>query len=84
MARTYPLNVVGRQVAKIRTSRKLSQTELAAACQLDGWDIARDTIAKIEGGTRWVGDGELIYLSRALKVPLVKLYPDHPMYKGCF
>lgn len=84
MARSYPLNVVGRQVAKIRNAQKLSQTELAAACQLDGWDVSRDTIAKIEGGLRWVGDSELIQLARALKVMVVELFPNEPRYKDCF
>jgi hypothetical protein len=40
-----------------------------------GWDIERDTIAKIEGGTRWVCDSELIELARALGRPLVDLFP---------
>jgi hypothetical protein len=29
---------------------------LAAQCQRMGWDITRDTIAKIEAHKRWVGD----------------------------
>jgi hypothetical protein len=32
-----------------------------------GWDIERDTIAKIEGGIRWVCDSEQIELARALE-----------------
>ena len=84
MARSYPLNVVGRQVAKLRTARGFSQAELAATCQLAGWDIARDTIAKIEGGLRWVGDEEIIHISRALKAPVSQLYPDEPLYQNCF
>jgi DNA-binding XRE family transcriptional regulator len=35
-----------------------------------GWDIERDTIAKIEDGRRWVGDSELLELARALGRPL--------------
>ena len=53
----------------------LSQPALAAKCQLLGWDIARDTIAKIEGQTRWVGDGELVFLARSLGVALEALFP---------
>ncbi|WP_035600625.1 helix-turn-helix transcriptional regulator [Haloferula sp. BvORR071] len=84
MARSYPLNVVGRQVAKLRTAGGMSQAELAAACQLLGWDIARDTIAKIEGGLRWVGDIELIHLARALKTDVASLFPEEPLYRDCF
>jgi hypothetical protein len=35
---------------------------LPAKCQRLGWDIGRDTVAKIEAGIRWVGDFELVYL----------------------
>ena len=40
-----------------------------------GWDVSRDTIAKIEGQTRWVGDGELVHLARSLGVALEALFP---------
>ena len=84
MARAYPLNVVGRQVAKIRSDRGLSQADLAAACQRMGWDITRDTVAKIEGGFRWVGDTELIHLANVLKSTVADLFPDDPRYQSCF
>jgi len=35
---------------RLRNAAGLSQPALAAACQRRGWDIERDTIAKIEGG----------------------------------
>ena len=40
-----------------------------------GWHVSRDTIAKIEGQTRWVGDGELAFLARSLGVALEALFP---------
>ena len=70
-----PRNIVGPQVRSARYQLGLSQPELAAKCQLLGWDIARDTIAKIEGQTRWVGDEELVYLARSLGVSLDALFP---------
>jgi hypothetical protein len=45
----------------------LSQAALAAVWQRVGWDIDRNTIAKIEGRLRWVGDFELVYLAKAFK-----------------
>jgi hypothetical protein len=33
-------------------------------------------VAKIEAGSRWVGDFELVYLARALGVPLRALLPQ--------
>ena len=63
-----PRNIVGPQVRSARYQLGLSQPELAAKCQLLGWGIARDTIAKIEGQTRWVGDEELVHLEPVLSV----------------
>lgn len=71
-----PRNLVGPQVRRLRYEKGLSQPKLAAQCQLLGWDIGRDTIAKIEGQSRWVGDGELVFLARSLGVGLERLYPD--------
>ena len=70
-----PKNVVGPQVRRLRNASGMSQTALAAACQRAGWDIERDTISKIEGGRRWVGDAELLELAKALRRPLVDLFP---------
>lgn len=67
-------NIVGPQVRRLRSDAGLSQADLAARCQRSGWDIDRFTIARIEGGTRWVGDVEVLELARALKVPFVQLF----------
>ena len=53
----------------------LSQAALAAACQRVGWDIDRNTIAKIEGQMRWVGDFELLYLAKALGCRVEEVWP---------
>jgi len=68
-------NIVGPQVRRLRNASGMSQNALAAACQRGGWDIERDTISKIEGGRRWVGDAELVELAKALGRPLVDLFP---------
>ena len=73
MARTK--NIIGPQIRLLRYERELSQPALAAKCQLLGWDISRDTIAKIEGQNRWVGDSEFVFLAIALNVPLHRLLP---------
>jgi transcriptional regulator with XRE-family HTH domain len=59
---TKPLNLVGPNVRKLRNGHGLSQAKLAAKCQLIGWDITREGIAKIEGRVRHVDDFELAYL----------------------
>lgn len=70
-----PSTLSAPQVRRLRNAAGLSQPALAAACQRRGWDIERDTIAKIEGGKRWVCDSELIELARALGTPMVELFP---------
>ncbi len=37
---------------------------------------ACDTIARIEGQTRWVGDAELVHLAHGLSVTLERLYAE--------
>lgn len=69
-------NVCGPQIAKIRNRLGMSQPELAVKCQLAGWDVSRDIIARIEGGVRWIGDLELAALASVLEVPLEQLYPE--------
>ena len=63
-----PLNIVGPKVRKLRNAKDLSQAELARKCQLLGWDITREGIAKIEGQVRHVDDRELVYLCKILCV----------------
>jgi transcriptional regulator with XRE-family HTH domain len=60
----------------LRNELGLSQAELATKCQLIGWDVSRDIIARIEGRVRWIGDFELAALARVLEVPIAELYPQ--------
>ena len=69
-------NVYGSQIARFRYEQGLSQSDLATKCQLIGWDVSRDIIARIEGQVRWVGDFELAALSKALGIGITELYPD--------
>jgi hypothetical protein len=48
---------------------------LAARCRRWGWDLSRETLAKIETQLRWVADFELIFLARALRVEPADLCP---------
>lgn len=75
MGKAHSLNIVGRQVAKLRYERGLSQSDFAVACQLKGWEVTREIIAKIEGGFRCVQDSEVILLARMLKAPVAALFP---------
>ena len=65
---TAPRNVVGPVVSQIRKEKGLTQAELCAKLNLLGWDISRDTLAKLETQVRWVADFELLKLAEALQV----------------
>jgi HTH-type transcriptional regulator, cell division transcriptional repressor len=75
-----PRNIVGVHLAKLRNEKKLSQDELAVICQRKGWNISRYVIAKIESGSRWVADFEIVLLAESLKVPVPSLFPAHKLW----
>jgi transcriptional regulator with XRE-family HTH domain len=66
----YMQNIVGPQVkvARLRLKPRMTQETLAANLQLDGWNISRSGIAKIELGLRQVTDIETMRLAKALGV----------------
>jgi transcriptional regulator with XRE-family HTH domain len=72
---TEPKNVVGPKLIQIRSERGMSQAQFAAKCQLAGWDVSRDIIARIELQIRCVTDIELLRLAHVLRVPVESLLP---------
>jgi transcriptional regulator with XRE-family HTH domain len=61
-------NICGTRVHEARRKLKLTQSDLAAQLQIAGIIIERDSISRIEIGTRFVSDYELRELARILKV----------------
>ena len=61
-------NICGRRVKEARRSLNLSQEELAARLQVEGVNIERDSVSRIEIGTRFVADYELLVLCKILGV----------------
>ena len=61
-------NVCGPRVHEARRRLKLTQSDLAAKLQLAGIIIERDSVSRIEIGTRFVSDYELRELSNILRV----------------
>ena len=55
---------------------------LAARCRRWGWDLSRETLAKIETQLRWVSDFELLCLARALRVTPDDLWPPKEKIPG--
>ena len=75
VAKTVPMNGVGPEVRRLRIKAGLSQPAFAAKCQRAGWDISRDIVARIEGGSRCVEDRELVMLAKSLGCALAQLFP---------
>lgn len=65
-------NLCGKNVKEIRLSKdpKLSQKGLSDLLQLEGLDVDKNAIQRIESGQRFVTDIELKYLSKVLNVSL--------------
>lgn len=61
-------NICGERIAALRTARKLSQRQLADMLQLQGLDIDKNAVQRIEAGKRFVTDIELVYFSEVLNV----------------
>jgi transcriptional regulator with XRE-family HTH domain len=61
-------NICGTRVKEARKKLGLTQDELAARLQVSGVNIERDSVSRIEIGTRFVADYELLLLSKILKV----------------
>lgn len=61
-------NISGKRIKETRQKLKLSQETLAAKLQLEGVSIERDSISRIEIGTRFVADYELRTIAEILGV----------------
>ena len=61
-------NICGARVKERRKRLNLSQENLAAKLQIEGVIIERDSISRIEIGTRFVADYELLALCKILNV----------------
>lgn len=61
-------NICGERIHEARCKLRLTQSNLAAQLQINGIIIERDSISRIEIGTRFVADYELRELAKILKV----------------
>lgn len=63
-------NLCGDRVKEARARRKITQEDLAARLQIEGVTMEWDSVSRIEIGTRFVTDYELVVLSRVLGVSM--------------
>ena len=66
-------NLCGEKVAMLRVALGISQRQLADLLQLEGLEIDKNAIQRIEAGKRFVTDIELVYLARVFHVSYTAL-----------
>jgi transcriptional regulator with XRE-family HTH domain len=71
-----PLNLVGPKVRELRVLKALTQEALSAKLQVEGWDVSRESLAKLESQFRRVPDCELLFLAKVLGVEIRELFPS--------
>lgn len=67
-------NIIGRNITAIRKAQGIRQCELLARLQLIDIGFTDRQLSFIEGGQRGVKDYEIVALSKALNVPIQKLF----------
>ena len=61
-------NLIGQRIKELRTEKQLSQKALAEQLQLAGHDFNDLTILRIEQGTRFVPDYEVVAIAEFFRV----------------
>ena len=69
-------NICGERVRQARVIQRLRQEDLAAKIQTQGVNMERDSISRIEIGTRFVSDFELKIFKKVLGVSVDWLLED--------
>ena len=59
--------LVGNKIRSLRERAKMTQAELSAKLQLNGCDITRSAIAKIEVGQRHIYPDEIILIAQIFR-----------------
>ena len=72
---SLPLNLIGKQVRELRDRKGWTQGDLSAKLQVFGWDVSRESLAKLETHQRRVPDGELFILAKVLGTRTDDLFP---------
>ncbi len=65
---------IGNNIRVLREKAKLTQDQLSAKMQLDGCDITRSALAKIEVGQRHLYPDEIILIKKILKVSYDEIF----------
>lgn len=64
----------GKNIRRLRKEKKLTQDQLAAQLQINGCDITRSALAKIEVGQRHLYPDEILLLKELLDVDFKDMF----------
>ncbi len=65
---------IGNNIRALREKKKLTQEQIAAKLQVNGCDITRSAVAKIEVGQRHLYPDEIIMLKKILNVEYDEIF----------
>lgn len=65
---------IGNNIRKIRESKQITQEMLSAKLQVNGCDITRSALAKIEVGQRHLYPDEILLLKEILETSFDKIF----------
>ncbi len=65
---------IGENIRKLRVKAGFTQEMLSAKLQLEGCDITRSALAKIEVGQRHIYPDEVILIKKILKVSFEEIF----------
>lgn len=65
---------IGKNIKRLRENAGMTQDLLAAKLQLNGCDVTRSAVAKIEVGQRHLYTDEIILIKQILNVPYEEIF----------
>lgn len=65
---------IGENIRKLRVKAGFTQEMLSAKLQLEGCDVTRSALAKIEVGQRHLYPDEVIFIKKILKVSFEEIF----------
>lgn len=69
-------NIIGNNIKKIRQFKEITQEQLTARLNVQGIDIDRPMISRIENQTRYLLDYEIKGIAKALRISIDDLFEE--------
>ena len=69
-------NVIGKNIKEIRKANNITQEDLCARMQVEGFQISRSDISKLENRKKLIADFEIVGFAKCLKVTILDLFKN--------